>query len=75
MSCRHAEEVGGGIERAGVDLENFRETDRLYRTTLSRAGLQDTEEVMKEIARQARLERVAERCPGFRNFVQKVTDP
>ncbi len=55
----------GGIPRVGVDLENFREADALYRTTLIQAGLQDTNAVMQAIAQEARLERIVERCPGF----------
>lgn len=65
----------GGIRRVGVDLENFREADQLYRGTLSHAGLQDTDAVMREIAQQASLEEVAARCPRFRDFKQKVRAP
>jgi len=64
----------GGIQRVGADLETFREADQIYRRTLSLAGLQDTDAVMKEIALQARLETIAERCPRFRDFVRKVSD-
>jgi len=65
----------GAIRRVEVDLENFREPDQLYRKTLSQAGLQDTEKVMREIAEQARLEVIAQHCPTFRHFTQKLTDP
>ncbi len=65
----------GGVPRGGVDLENFREADELYRTTLIQAGLQDTSAVMKAIAQEARLERIAGRCPRFRDFMEKVRTP
>lgn len=65
----------GGIQRIALDLENLREADQLYRRTLSQAGLQDTDEVMKEIAQRARLDWITGRCPRFRDFIQKVTGP
>ena len=65
----------GGIQRVAVDLGKLREADELYRRTLSQAGLQDTEAVMREIAQQASLEAVEARCPRFRDFERKVRDP
>lgn len=62
----------GGIQRIDENLESFKEADQLYRTTLIQAGLLDTAKVMKQIAQQARLEAIAERCSGFRNFMQKI---
>jgi hypothetical protein len=64
----------GGVQRVGADLETFREADQLYRRTLSEAGLQDTDAVMQDIAERARLERIAERCPKFRDFMRKVSN-
>jgi len=65
----------GGIQPIAGDLESLREADVIYRQTLSKAGLQDTGQVMREIAQRARLERIAERCPRFRNFTQKIAGP
>jgi hypothetical protein len=62
----------GGVRRIGADLEDLREADQLYRRTIYQAGLQDTDAVMKEIAQQARLETIVERCPRFRDFMRKV---
>lgn len=64
----------GGIVKVNQDLESFREADELYTKILSHAGLQDTNAVMKEIAREVRLEVVAERCPRFRDFQRKVME-
>jgi len=62
----------GQIARVEVDLESFREADDLYRKILSRARLQDTTAVMTEIAWQARLETIEDRCPRFHDFIRKV---
>ncbi len=62
----------GGIQRVAVDLENFNAADHLYRRTLAQGRLQDTDAVMQEIAQRARLEGIADRCPRFRDFIQKV---
>lgn len=63
-----------GLAPSEIDLEATRDADELYVKTLSQVGLQNTAEVMKEIAEQANLETIARRCRRFGDFRRKVTD-
>jgi hypothetical protein len=62
----------GGMSQIGLNLEVHKDTDDLYRATLSNVRLQDTSAVMREIAEQADINIIAQRCPYFREFIQKV---
>lgn len=65
----------GGLAPIPGTLETVRNADDVYSKVLSEVGLQNTGEVMKEIAEKADLATIRGRCPRFRDFAAKVVDP
>lgn len=60
------------VQAVTVNLETHRNAKELFQRVLSDAGLPADARVYQEIAAAADLERIALRCPSFRQFAQKV---
>ena len=57
-----------------IQFEAYRDAKELFRRRLSEAGLPDTPLVYKEIASYADIDRIATRCPRFKEFIKKVRE-
>ena len=64
----------GNAQPINVRLEELADPKPLFRRALSQASLRATPQVYGEIARQMNLQTVAQACPDFRRFIQKVED-
>lgn len=56
-------------------LESFKNAKELFQSVLSMANLPATATVYQEIAKATDIEKIAVRCPNFRQFVHKVQAP
>lgn len=63
----------GRVERISIALERYNDADTLLAGALWQADLQATSRVYAEIAEAACADRIAQRCPYFREFVAKVS--
>ncbi len=62
----------GGITPVNLALEMHKDAKALFHRVLWEAGLQVTPRVYAEIAQAADLQRIAQRCPYFREFMARV---
>ena len=76
-AINQAAAVRGGAANAqpvNQRLEELIDPKPVFMRTLSQAGLPVTPQVYGEIARQMNIQTVAQNCPDFRRFMQKVQD-
>jgi hypothetical protein len=64
----------GGIAPVPFRLEEYRDAKELLLRLLRDGGLPATPKVYAEIAAEASIERIGQRCPYFRQFVRRVED-
>jgi hypothetical protein len=62
------------VRAATIQFESYRDAKELFQRVLSQAGLPADERVYQEIAAAANIGLIAERCPSFRQFANKVLD-
>ena len=62
----------GMVPAVTIQLESHRDAKELFRKVLSKVGLPADPKVYQEIASAASIDRIAERCPQFESFREKV---
>jgi len=60
------------VREVDIQFEEYRDADKLLRRKLSEVRLPADSKVFAQIAEAADLQRIAERCPHFQQFVDKV---
>ena len=60
------------VREVDIQFEEYRDADKLLRKKLSEVRLPADSKVFAQIAEAADLQRIAERCPHFQQFVDKV---
>lgn len=63
------------VPRVPDQLENLQDPKDTFISLLSRARLDYTPAVCREIAKESDLTKLRVRCPSFAAFEQKVIDP
>jgi hypothetical protein len=66
--------VGKNVPRVNENLEDIMDPKRKIMELLSLAKKVYTAEILRRIAEESDIERIAYRCPGFRRFRQSVLD-
>jgi hypothetical protein len=68
----HSRGKQGSVSKVTIPLESHRNAKELFREVLSKVGLPADPKVYQEIASAANIDRIAERCPYFQQFVDRV---
>jgi hypothetical protein len=66
--------VGKDVPRVNEILEEIMDPKKKLKEILSRAKATYTPEILRRIAEKSDIERISDRCPGFRRFRQSVLD-